>query len=230
MLGAYNFRPVAARSRTRPPEVFRSGQLLLSTPAARRRMAARGISLVIDLRSPATAAEFPDRPVPGAAYANVDVIGADDVTGPQGAELMAARYRQMVDHPGQRARLAEVLRRVADHEGAVLVHCTDGKDRTGWVAALLQHVGGDDERAVQEAYLASNPNIRFMVGARFVADLARRGPAYARRRHPVNVVRAAYLDSALGAVRERWGDLDGYLVDGLGLDGPTLARLRARVV
>lgn len=229
MLGAYNFRPLAGRTRTRPPVVFRSGQLLLSTASARRRMARASISLVIDLRSPATARAFPDRPVPGAAYVNIDVIGGDDAADVAGSALMAARYRLLVEHPGQRARLAEVLRRVADHEGGVLVHCTDGKDRTGWVAALLQHVAGDDARAVQEAYLASNRAIRAMVGARLVADLVRRGPAYAWERQPVNVVRAAYLDAALGAVTQRWGDLDAYLTEGLRLDAATLTRLRDKV-
>ncbi|GAB3710094.1 tyrosine-protein phosphatase [Mariniluteicoccus flavus] len=229
MLGAYNFRPVVTRGRTRPPVVFRSGLLMLTTAYARSRMAAAGVTLVIDLRSPAAAAAFPDRPVPGAAHVNIDVIGADDVRDLVGADLMAARYRQMVAHEGQRERVTAVLTAVADHDGGVLVHCTDGKDRTGWIAALLQHIGGDDARAVQEAYLASGRAVRGMVAARYVGDLLRRGPAYARSRHPVNVVRAAYLESALAEVTARFGDLDGYLRDGLGLDEATLNRLRDRV-
>ncbi|GAB3623054.1 tyrosine-protein phosphatase [Mariniluteicoccus endophyticus] len=236
MLGAYHFRPVVARTRTRPPAVFRSGLLWLSTPRARRRMAALGITLVVDLRSPAAARSFPDRPVPGARRVLVDVIGADDVLGtPEGRDLfgeglMKARYVAMANRTGQRARVAEVLRTIADHDGGVLVHCTDGKDRTGWVAALLQHIGGDDAAAVREAYLASGRRVRLMGAARLVGDLVRHGPAYAHRRMPVNTVAAAYLDSGLNAVTAEWGDLDGYLREGLGLDRATLHRLRDRVV
>lgn len=229
MLGAYNCRPVVTRTRREPPAVYRSGQLFLSTPRARTLMATLGITLVIDLRSPATAAAFPDRPVPGARRVLVDVLGNDDVAALVGADLMNARYRQMVVNPGQRRRVATVLRLIADHDGASLMHCTDGKDRTGWIAALLQHVGGDDEAAVREAYLASGKAIRLMTWARYVGDLVSGGPARARERRPVNLVRAAYLGAALDAVGERYGTLDAYVRDGLGLDDATVQRLWAKV-
>lgn len=229
MLGAYNFRPVMTRTRTRHPQVFRSGQLFLSTRRARRRMAELGISLVIDLRSPTTAKAFPDRPIPGAARINIDVIGEDDVRDLVGVDLMNGRYRQLVVNAGQRSRVAQVLRVMADHDGGVLVHCTDGKDRTGWIAVLLQHIGGDDRRALEEAYLASRQGIRLMVAARFLADLVSGGLRKARERRPINVVDAIYLTSALDAVTEHFGSLDAYLREGLQLDAGTLERLRAKV-
>ena len=39
--------------------------------------------------------------------------------------------------------------------GAMLIHCQQGKDRTGVIAALLQHANGDDEAAIVENYAAS---------------------------------------------------------------------------
>ena len=40
-------------------------------------------------------------------------------------------------------------------EGAVLIHCAKGKDRTGVLSALLQHAAGDDLEDIADAYAAS---------------------------------------------------------------------------
>ena len=40
--------------------------------------------------------------------------------------------------------------------GAALFHCTAGKDRTGWAAALLLHLAGVDDETILEDYLLTN--------------------------------------------------------------------------
>lgn len=40
----------------------------------------------------------------------------------------------------------------------------------------------------------------------------------------------AYLEAALGEVDRQFGSLEGYFAEGLGLDGPTRAALRALLV
>ena len=50
----------------------------------------------------------------------------------------------------------EALQLAADRStGNVLFHCAQGKDRTGVLAALLQHAAGDDQQAIVDAYAAS---------------------------------------------------------------------------
>ena len=52
----------------------------------------------------------------------------------------AGHYLEYVeDRPGQ---VVAALRTIADSEGAVLVHCAAGKDRTGVVVALALTVAG----------------------------------------------------------------------------------------
>ena len=55
------------------------------------------------------------------------------------------------------AEFGNALEAVASRRqsGNVLIHCAKGKDRTGVLAALLQHVAGDDEKDILEAYAAS---------------------------------------------------------------------------
>lgn len=40
-------------------------------------------------------------------------------------------------------------------KGGVLIHCAKGKDRTGVLAALLQHAAGDNEQEIVDAYTRS---------------------------------------------------------------------------
>ena len=62
-------------------------------------------------------------------------------------------YTAMLRTSGRWQRALELA---ADRSGgAVLIHCAQGKDRTGVLCALLQHAAGDDEASIVEAYAAS---------------------------------------------------------------------------
>ncbi len=60
--------------------------------------------------------------------------------------------------------IVEALRTIATTEGATLVHCAAGKDRTGVVVALALAVAGADREAVAADYLATGENIEGIVG------------------------------------------------------------------
>lgn len=75
-----------------------------------------------------------------------------------------------------RDEIGRALRLVAERRrhGAVLFHCAQGKDRTGVLAALLQHVAGDGEAAIVEGYAASEAIMQAHAeGARAAAEVAR---------------------------------------------------------
>ena len=60
------------------------------------------------------------------------------------------------------AEIGTALAKVAEarSRGGVLFHCAQGKDRTGVLAALLQHTAGDEESAVLGEYGSSGEGIR----------------------------------------------------------------------
>lgn len=232
--GTYNVRPVTAT--TRPGTgVYRSAMLWGASRSDLRELQELGIRLVIDLRTARVRANFPDPVLPGAVGVHIDVHGIEDNL-PEAREtaddimaVMQQRYRNLVQLPSQREKIAEVLRAVADEPGAVLFHCTDGKDRTGWVALLLQHLHGDSMADIWRGYLESNRHVRAMREARYRAAVLRGGRALAERNHPSDIVDPSYLRAALDAVASDFGDLDGYLRDGLGLDDQILEKLRAKL-
>ncbi|MEL4359358.1 MULTISPECIES: tyrosine-protein phosphatase [unclassified Luteococcus] len=232
--GVYNLRPVTAT--TRPGTgVYRSSLLWGATAADRRRIQELGIRLVIDLRTVTVAANFPDPPLEGVRHRLIDLHGTGHstpgqrITEADTIAAMQARYRRMVTDEGQRERIGETLRAIADEPGAVLFHCTDGKDRTGWIALLLQHIHGDYPAQIRADYLASQPLVDPMMRLRWRLDRARGGRKRALRNRPMNMVDLAFLQAGLDEVTARHGGLDGYLRDGLGIDEVTRHRLRTKL-
>ncbi|MEL4504333.1 tyrosine-protein phosphatase [Luteococcus sp. H138] len=232
--GVYNLRPVTAT--TKPGTgVYRSSLLWGANAADRRRLHELGIRLVIDLRTQKVAANFPDPRIEGIRYRLIDLHGTGHstpgqrVTEADTIEAMRARYRRMVTDEGQRERIGQTLRAIADEPGAVLFHCTDGKDRTGWIAVLLQFIHGDSMAQIRADYLASQPLVDHMLRLRWRTDLLRGGRNLALRNRPMNMVDVAFLQAGLDEVETRFGGLDGYLRDGLGIDDEVRHRLRNKL-
>lgn len=54
--------------------------------------------------------------------------------------------------------LGNALRSILDHEGKILICCHEGKDRTGFVCALLEALAGADYRQLVDDYMISYDN------------------------------------------------------------------------
>jgi protein-tyrosine phosphatase len=140
---------------------------------------------------------------------------------------MTAIYRWFVADPGARSSFAAALRAIAEAGGApVLFHCSAGKDRTGWLSAVLLTALGVDRDTVFEDYLANNDLARGTNASLLDAMRAKGLPADPAILGPVLEAREDYLAAAYREVTERFGDMDGYLRTGLGLGDDTLNMLR----
>ncbi|QMU67000.1 tyrosine-protein phosphatase [Streptacidiphilus sp. P02-A3a] len=148
-----------------------------------------------------------------------------------GERIMSEMYRWFVTDPVIRSRFAETVRLLADPDGTpLLFHCTAGKDRTGWAAAIVLTALGVDRDTVYRDYLLTNE--------RSASTIERIMEMFTRRRVledpslmiPVIRAEAGYLDAAFAAVAEGWADFDDFLAEGLGLDAGTLASLRRNLL
>lgn len=54
-----------------------------------------------------------------------------------------------------KTELAKAIRYLIEHEPPYLIHCTEGKDRTGFISALLQAFTGADEQSIADDYADS---------------------------------------------------------------------------
>ena len=130
--------------------------------------------------------------------------------------IMFEVYRRFVNEHAP--VFASLLRLVADEATPLplVVHCTAGKDRTGWAVALLLLALGVPREAVLEDFLASNGRWTLQGVAADWALLA--------------LVHADYLQCAFEDIDKRWGSMDAYLEGPLGLDQQARDRLCARLL
>jgi protein-tyrosine phosphatase len=212
--------------------VYRSQALSLSS-ADLAVVDTLGISNDFDLRTTAEIAQSPDVVPAGAAYTNLNVMADISITPTLTSPAAAAQYMQEIEQDfvtdaTARAGFGDLLTGIADAKGAVVYHCTAGKDRTGWGTAVLLTLLGVPEQTVMQDYLLSNtyyfdsPAVQAMLKAMPAAEAA----VYT----PMLEVQASYLQAGLDQVKASYGSMYAYAVKGLGVSPQTIAKLRAKLL
>jgi protein-tyrosine phosphatase len=133
-------------------------------------------------------------------------------------EIMRDSYRGYVRLNTHSFR--ELFTHLVDGEGPLVIHCTAGKDRTGFACALILHALGVPEKVIGEDYLLTN---RFY----------RRDPAASpdlpdEIRQAIGSVQTSFLAAGFETINERYGDLEGYFREGLGLGTRERSELKKR--
>jgi len=133
-------------------------------------------------------------------------------------EVMRDSYRSYVQQNTPRFRM--LFAHLLEDSAPLVIHCTAGKDRTGFACALILHTLGVPDEVISEDYLLTN---RFY----------RRDPASSTDlpddvKQVLGSVQASFLAAAFEAIDADYGNLEIYLRDGLGLGSPERARLEAR--
>lgn len=222
--------------------VYRSGELSKLTEDDLGKLEELGIKTVVDLRSPGeVSARGPSRMPPGAKTLPLSITSSDMFAklipmflegdfSQLPADLLERVNRALVrDFTEQ---FGGLLRALSDPANRPLVfHCTQGKDRAGFGAAMVLSALGVPWDVVVEDYLLSNEfrqeendkmlgMIREFAGAKGgeVVELSKiEGLLY---------VKPASLEAAHTEIRELHGDVESFLVDGLGCTPEGLERLR----
>lgn len=244
LASADNFRDVAGTGAGYPTTsgghvrrgvFYRSNELQL-TDADAGSLADLGITRIHDLRGQMEIEAHPDVEVPGAEWHHVEVSGIpmEMISGLDDAEAAVRVMREVYDvfvrAPEARASYAALLTDLAAGPLPQLFHCTAGKDRTGWAAALLLEIAGVDRATILEDYLLTN-TFSSATRTKYLTLVAEHlGEEKKAVYEPTMLVEEAYLQTAYDAVDELYGSVDAYLRDGLGLDDALVAQLRDRLV
>ncbi|HYP64194.1 MAG TPA: tyrosine-protein phosphatase, partial [Acidocella sp.] len=99
--------------------------------------------------------------------------------------------------------------------------CSSGKDRTGWVAAMLQSIAGMSSADIMANYLATDTYSAASINA-----AAKINPAIGT----ILGVQAPDLQAGLNQIIASYGSLDNYLKEGLGMSQAEIYVLRAKMV
>ncbi|MFE2730948.1 tyrosine-protein phosphatase [Streptomyces sp. NPDC059349] len=245
--------PLSGGRTVRPGLALRAGQLDRLDPAADPEFAALGVRTIVDFRTNAERASYPDHVPDGVHVLVADALAdkiaqtgaapavaqlkqvladpalADEKLGGGRAEaLFADTYRALVATKSARAAYRTLLTELADPDtGPLLFHCTAGKDRTGWAATVVLTLLGADEAALEAEYLSVNSAVREAFAPLVEGFTAQGGdPEIALA---LIGVRASYLHAAQDEVVVRYGDFERYVREGLEVPDEAVERIRQRL-
>lgn len=228
-------------------QVIRSGEIDGIDPEGLAALDRMGVSAVVDLRTrleaAATPAEWPEGegperynvPLMDREHQDIEDMRASIKAGTARAEETEALfYGAFADIP---LSYTEELRDVFDvlmtqPEGAsVLLHCSGGKDRTGVTTALFLSALGVTREDIEADFMMSNIQKDAENKAAEIAaevNAAQGTEMTASAVWPTLGVRTDHLTTFYDSVAERYGSMENYLRDGLGLTETDLETLRAR--
>jgi protein-tyrosine phosphatase len=248
--GQPNFRDLGGyratdRRRVKWGIVYRSGELSQLTHEDVDKLATLGIKTVVDLRSPQEiSARGEGRLPPGTRVQPIPIASSDVFTklipmflkgdfSQVPPNLLERVNRLLVSEFSQ--QYAALLRALLNRENLPLVfHCTQGKDRAGFGAAIVLSALGIPWETVVEDYLLSNEyrkeeNDKLLgMVQRFAASQGRPGTEQIafERVEGLLYVKEESLHAAYAEILERHGSVEGYLIHGLGASERELMQLR----
>ena len=225
LIGASNFRDLGGYVGLdgRPlhwRKLFRSDHLAALTPADLAALADLGLSRAYDFRGVTERAAVPydlagvashSLPIePTVVQRMKDLLEAGHrLTAQETVLLMQETYRAFVSDNGP--RFADLFKHLLASDTPLVFHCTAGKDRTGFAAAMILMALGVPRPVVMQDYLLTNELLRI-----------ESAPAYGVPIEVMQVlwrVQEDFLDAALHAVDADHGGVDKYLQNALGV-GP----------
>ena len=223
--------------------LYRSGEISQLSDGDLATLTGNHIRLVCDLRTDDERSRSPDRLPAGTSSLVANVLAGNEVydhlratytdsaeankllAGGGARQLMIDLYRSFVSNPGARRAYHDVFARLADPASLPSIfHCTGGKDRSGWAAAVFLTMLGVPRHTVIEDFLLSNDYLRERNAGRRARLVAGVDP---KLFEPIITLDQSYVEAAFDEVKARYGSFDRYLRDGLELDESTIAGLKA---
>lgn len=230
--GASNFRDIggyrnANGQSVRRGRVFRSDHLAGLTTEDLARVEALGIAHSLDFRG---VAEYTATPyaIPGVqrvaltieptVIARMQALVAQGIvpTTEETVELMRETYRDFVNRNAD--TFGRFLKHLLEQPSPQVFHCTAGKDRTGFAAALLLSALGVDRATIEHDYLLTNQLYK--------RDARLEGQGHPHVMKVLWQVQPEFLQAAFEAVDAQHGGMSAYLHGAIGLRPQEVAELQ----
>ncbi len=249
--GIANFRDLGGYTtvdghRVKWGTLYRSGTLAHASNADLEAMQALQLKTLIDFRSSAEKTEEPNRLPEEKHFQVVEIPTLDD-----GNKAMVGEIMERIESgdfegfdPGATMTHAnrqfatefvpqfrQFIETVTAAEGQpVLWHCSAGKDRTGFAAAILLRILGVPQEQVVQDYLASKTHALAARSNQLRMLRLFKGDEAADKLAVLMGVERDWLMAAFTAIDEKWGSFDTYVEQGLGLTPADIEKLRAQLL
>lgn len=221
-------------------KVLRGAVLAHLTDADKTFLENYGLKTIIDFRSIQEQQEQPDDTIKGAEHVSLPVFPTTEAS-PQemmkdllakhedSKTIMEASYEHFVTDPHSVATYGKFFEWLTNNkdENVLLFHCTAGKDRTGFGAALFLAALGVDRSVIMQDYLLTNQylnkqkaELRKMIQKEDVPQ------EIIDSSEELLMADPSYLNAAFAAIDKNYGTVGNFLVEGLGFDSLAQEDLR----
>ena len=230
--GASNFRDVGGYCnfegrRVRRGQVFRSDHLAGLTDQDLTRLKSLGIGHSLDFRGVNECATTPYEiagvkrvalTIEPTVIARMQALVAQGVvpTTEETVDLMRETYRDFVNHNA--VTFGRFLKHLLETPTPQVFHCTAGKDRTGFAAALLLSALGVDRATIEHDYLLTNQLYR--------RDNRLEGQGHPHVMKVLWQVQPEFLQAAFEAVDAQHGGMQDYLHGAIGMSSQEITALQ----
>lgn len=243
LTGAHNTRdlggfPTQDGRRIREKRLLRSGALAALTDADCQTLKeAFHLHTVVDFRTATERAEKPDRDMPGVRFLINPILdeAAMGITRERATDTsigktmrrklddpnftisgyMSNIYRTIIADPRAQAQYRQFFTILQQNpDGAILWHCTAGKDRVGTGTAMLLTALGVSQDLIFEDYLMTN---QFTAAELAQAKARTDDPVYRAVLDDIYGVKPMYLETVFSEMIRLSGSVRQYLQDRIGL-------------
>ncbi|MUK87976.1 protein-tyrosine-phosphatase [Ornithinibacillus sp. L9] len=245
--GSFNFRdlggyPTQEGRTVKWGMLYRSGNLSRLTDIDQETVSRLGISRICDLRSKDEVEKFPDPILNGATWHHTPILSDDRILGQvegqstfadvlrktKPGELLLNLNKDMVSYKRAFQNVFEIL--LNEPHTPMLFHCMAGKDRTGAVAALILNMLGVPRKIILDDYLYTNQSLD-QATENFEAigynDLPNVEQAVL---DALFEARAEYIHTFLDELDARYGGIDLYMKEVLGLSTNDIKTLKEHLL
>lgn len=242
--GTRNFRDLGGYETTdgriiKTGMLFRSDKLSHLEEAGLTEIGELNLKVITDLRSDEERKQEPnqlpqnvdytvlpinDKPVDIRKISRKIIMGRVDE-----AEVMnLLDHRRFITNSAHRKSWGEWVKSLMEESNTPqLFHCTSGKDRTGYGAAIVMLTLGVDKDTVMTDFLFSNKVLKGYNDATIVSIEKRVG-----KRDSLEIIRKVMgvsretMEATFAQMETDFGSVDGFIRDGLGIDDATRQKLQ----
>lgn len=225
----------------KPGSFIRCGHLANATKEDLARLQEIPVSDVVDFRTSWEKQAMPDQSIEGSTYHDLamfdetklpslqDVQQMQQVVAQNPIEAMGMLYTNTLTDSYSINQWKKFFDILLKSEGAVIFHCTQGKDRTGLGAILIESALGVDESLIFDDYMQTNLYLSQQENDDSKAVQQALNVASSNQNEEVNpfvLVYPQYYQTAMKTIKEHWGSVDGYLEQALGIDASMKKQLQ----
>lgn len=242
--GGINFRDlggntVADGRRVKRGWLYRSGALDRLTEQDQRFLSTIPLQHILDYRDADEVAAHPDilwsgcqyhhapaNPMSNVVNANLERLTSETIAAFDPQAFMLELYRRLPFNNDAYRKLVSLL--LQSECGALVQHCAVGKDRTGIGSAIVLLALGAEITTLKEDYLLTETTLATFRESMLDKMSITLPPAALEKFAYVLSVRELFIDTALSAISERYGNTDNWLEKEYGLTAQARERLRDR--